>query len=235
MRRRGRSSPRTSTDLLRVDPIELEIGYGLISLADAEQRRQPAQPGHADPPPDRAPTWASSCRPSASATTCSSGRTPTSCKLRGVEVARGEVPANRLLAMNPGTADGRRLDGHAGDRAGLRAAGASGSRPRPARARRAARLHRRRPVLGHHHPPVRDHSRSTRRRSSAARTSRRCSTASRPSTRRWSTSWCPTCSASARSRRCSSTCCASASRSATWSRSSRRWPTPRARRATPTC
>jgi flagellar biosynthesis protein FlhA len=96
--------PENLNHLLRVDPISIEIGYGLISLADAESggnllsrvtliRRQIATDlGIIVPtirirddlqlPPD---TYV--------------------IRLRGVEVARGEVRANRMLAMNPGTAD----------------------------------------------------------------------------------------------------------------------------------
>jgi flagellar biosynthesis protein FlhA len=90
--------------LLRVDPISVEIGYGLITLADAESggnllsrvtliRRQIATDLGIIVPTIRirddlqlpADTYV--------------------VRLRGVEVARGEVRANRMLAMNPGTAD----------------------------------------------------------------------------------------------------------------------------------
>jgi flagellar biosynthesis protein FlhA len=100
----GASEPESLTHLLRVDPISIEIGYGLISLADTESggnllsrvtliRRQIATDlGMIVPtirirddlqlPPD---TYLF--------------------RLRGVETARGEVRANRLLAMDPGTVD----------------------------------------------------------------------------------------------------------------------------------
>ena len=99
------AEPDNLTHLLRVDPISVEIGYGLIALADVESggnllsrvtliRRQIATDlGIIVPtirirddmqlPPD---TYV--------------------IRLRGVEVARGEVRANRMMAMNPGTADG---------------------------------------------------------------------------------------------------------------------------------
>jgi flagellar biosynthesis protein FlhA len=96
--------PENLTHLLRVDPISIEIGYGLISLADAENggnllsrvtliRRQIATDLGIIVPTIRirddlalpADTYV--------------------IRLRGVEVARGEVRANRLMAMNPGTAD----------------------------------------------------------------------------------------------------------------------------------
>jgi flagellar biosynthesis protein FlhA len=100
----GALEPENLTHLLRVDPISIEIGYGLITLADAESggnllsrvtliRRQIATDLGIVVPTIRirddlqlpADTYV--------------------IRLRGVEVARGEVRANRLLAMNPGTAD----------------------------------------------------------------------------------------------------------------------------------
>jgi flagellar biosynthesis protein FlhA len=96
--------PEDLNHLLRVDPISIEIGYGLITLADAESggnllsrvtliRRQIATDLGIIVPTIRirddlqlpADTYV--------------------VRLRGVEVARGEVRANRMLAMNPGTAD----------------------------------------------------------------------------------------------------------------------------------
>jgi flagellar biosynthesis protein FlhA len=90
--------------LLRVDPISVEIGYGLISLADSENggnllsrvtliRRQIATDLGIIVPTIRirddlqlpADTYV--------------------IRLRSVEVARGEVRANRMMAMNPGTVD----------------------------------------------------------------------------------------------------------------------------------
>jgi flagellar biosynthesis protein FlhA len=99
------AEPDTLTHLLRVDPISVEIGYGLIALADVESggnllsrvtliRRQIATDLGIIVPTIRirddlqlpADTYVF--------------------RLRGVEVARGEVRANRMMAMNPGTADG---------------------------------------------------------------------------------------------------------------------------------
>jgi flagellar biosynthesis protein FlhA len=96
--------PEDLNALLRVDPISIEIGYGLIVLADAEHggnllsrvtllRRQIATDLGIIVPVIRirddlqlpADTYV--------------------VRLRGVEVARGEVRANRLMAMNPGTVD----------------------------------------------------------------------------------------------------------------------------------
>ncbi len=98
------AQPEDLNHLLRVDPISIEIGYGLIPLADAENggnllsrvtllRRQIATDlGIIVPsirirddlqlPPDAYVI-----------------------RLRGVEIARGEVRANRVMAMNPGTVD----------------------------------------------------------------------------------------------------------------------------------
>jgi len=99
------AEPDNLTQLLRVDPISVEIGYGLIALADVESggnllsrvtliRRQIALDLGIIVPTIRirddlqlpADTYV--------------------VRLRGVEVARGEVRANRMMAMNPGTADG---------------------------------------------------------------------------------------------------------------------------------
>jgi flagellar biosynthesis protein FlhA len=96
--------PENLNNLLRVDPISIEIGYGLITLADADNggnllsrvtliRRQIATDLGIIVPTIRirddlqlpADTYV--------------------VRLRGVEVARGEVRANRMLAMNPGSAD----------------------------------------------------------------------------------------------------------------------------------
>jgi flagellar biosynthesis protein FlhA len=98
------NQPEDLNQLLRVDPIAIEIGYGLIVLADAEHggnllsrvtllRRQIATDLGIIVPVIRirddlqlpADTYV--------------------VRLRGVEVARGEVRANRLMAMNPGTVD----------------------------------------------------------------------------------------------------------------------------------
>ncbi len=98
------ADPEALGHLLRVDPISVEIGYGLIPLADADAggnllsrvtlvRRQIAMDMGMIVPTIRirddlqlhADTYV--------------------IRLRGVEVARGEVRPNRFLAMNPGTVD----------------------------------------------------------------------------------------------------------------------------------
>ncbi len=106
------AEPEALGHLLRVDPISVEIGYGLIPLADADSggnllsrvtlvRRQIALDTGIVVPTIRirddlqlpADTYV--------------------IRLRGVEVARGEVRPNRFMAMNPGTVDGEagELDG----------------------------------------------------------------------------------------------------------------------------
>jgi len=106
------NQPEDLNHLLRVDPISIEIGYGLISLADTENggnllsrvtliRRQIATDLGIVVPTIRirddlqlpADTYV--------------------IRLRGVEVARGEVRANRMMAMNPGTVNesAQELDG----------------------------------------------------------------------------------------------------------------------------
>ena len=95
--------PESMTDLLTVDPIEVELGYGLIPLADPKQggdlleritavRRQAATDMGLLVPAVRVRD--------------NMGLKPNaySVKLRGVEIANGEVYAGQMLAMNPGTA-----------------------------------------------------------------------------------------------------------------------------------
>ena len=104
----GRGKPRTEPEdmmsLLGVDPIELEIGYGLIPLADPGQggdlldritavRRQMATDVGILVPPLRV-------RDNMQLKPNGYG-----IKLRGVELARGEMYPKHMLAMNPGTAD----------------------------------------------------------------------------------------------------------------------------------
>jgi flagellar biosynthesis protein FlhA len=96
--------PEAATELLHIDPLELEIGYGLIPLVDADQggtllhritliRRQLATELGFILPTVRVRDNLQ-LRPNEYVI-----------KLRGVEIARGEVLAGSLLAMNPGTAE----------------------------------------------------------------------------------------------------------------------------------
>jgi len=102
-RPKGRSEPEDMTSLLAVDPLELEIGYGLIPLADPGQggdlleritavRRQMALDLGIVVPPLRVRDNMQ-LKPNSYAV-----------KLRGVELARGEIYPKHMLAMNPGAA-----------------------------------------------------------------------------------------------------------------------------------
>ena len=96
--------PDSVTKLLQLDPMELEIGYGLIPLVDSEQggnllsrigliRRQIALDLGIVVPTIRIRD------------NLQLGPNVYGMKLRGVEIARGEVRSNRLLAMSPGLAE----------------------------------------------------------------------------------------------------------------------------------
>jgi len=97
------SSPEQMAELLGVDPLELEIGYGLIPLADPAQggtllerittlrRHIAAELGFIVPPLRVRDNM--ELRPHGYAI-----------KLAGVEVARGEIIPRQVLAMNPGDA-----------------------------------------------------------------------------------------------------------------------------------
>ncbi len=95
--------PESMTDLLMIDPIEVELGYGLIPLADPKQggdlldritavRRQIALELGLLVPAIRVRDNMQ-LKPNTYLV-----------KLRGVEIGTGEVYSGQLLAMNPGTA-----------------------------------------------------------------------------------------------------------------------------------
>ncbi len=101
--------PENVMTLLQVDPIELEFGYGIIPLADASQggdlldrvvmiRRQCALELGMIVPVIRLRDNIQ-LRPNEYVI-----------KIKGIDVARGELMFDNFLAMNPGTADGE-LDG----------------------------------------------------------------------------------------------------------------------------
>ncbi len=104
-----RKEPEDMIKLLKIDPIELEIGYRLIPLVDSEQggdlleritkiRRQMAlQLGLVLPPIRVRDNIQLKPR-------------DYSIKLRGVEIAHGEIHVGHYLAMNPGVAS-ENLDG----------------------------------------------------------------------------------------------------------------------------
>ncbi|MBI2939772.1 MAG: flagellar biosynthesis protein FlhA [Chloroflexi bacterium] len=98
------SGPESVVELLQVDPMELEIGYGLIPLVDTEQggnllnritliRRQLALDLGIVLPPIRVRDNLQ-LRPNTYVV-----------KLRGVEIARGDLLLSHYLAMNPGVAE----------------------------------------------------------------------------------------------------------------------------------
>lgn len=97
------TTPESMTDLIGVDPLALEIGYGLIPLADPKQggelleritllRKQAAMDKGVLVPAIRVRDNVQ--------------LTPNQyvVKLRGIEVAQGEVFPGQMLAMNPGGA-----------------------------------------------------------------------------------------------------------------------------------
>jgi len=101
--------PENVMTLLQVDPIELEFGYGIIPLADSSQggdlldrvvmiRRQCALELGMIVPVIRLRDNIQ-LRPNEYVI-----------KIKGIDVARGELMFDNYLAMNPGTADGD-LDG----------------------------------------------------------------------------------------------------------------------------
>lgn len=103
------ADPESVVKLLQIDPMELEIGYGLIPLVDAEHggnllsrismiRRQIALDLGIVIPTIRIRD------------NLQLDPNTYAIKLRSVEVARGDVRVNRFLAMNPGAAD-QVLDG----------------------------------------------------------------------------------------------------------------------------
>lgn len=104
-----KKDPEDMIKLLKIDPIELEIGYRLIPLVDADQggdlleritkiRRQMAlQLGLVLPPIRVRDNIQLKPRDYA-------------IKLRGVEITRGEIHVGHYLAMNPGAAS-EKLDG----------------------------------------------------------------------------------------------------------------------------
>jgi flagellar biosynthesis protein FlhA len=105
-RRRAEVKPERVEGLLRVDPMELEVGYGLIPLVDPSQggdllervtmiRRQVAMDMGLVVPPIRIRDNMQ-LEPS-----------EYSVKIRGCEVARGRVEPGRLLAMDSGVSSGK--------------------------------------------------------------------------------------------------------------------------------
>ena len=98
------NEPENVTALLPLDPLELEIGYGLVPLVDADEggdllgrvamvRRQMAT------------ELGLSLAPIRIRDNIQLGSHDYAVKIKGVEVARWSLMPGQLLAMNPGTAD----------------------------------------------------------------------------------------------------------------------------------
>ena len=90
--------------LLSYDPMELEIGFGLIPLVDVESGRRSARAHHADPPPLRARSRHRRAADPRARQPAAASPNAYVVKIYGLEVAQAEVMVSRLLAMNPGTA-----------------------------------------------------------------------------------------------------------------------------------
>ena len=149
----GAAPPRTRSQVAtcRLDQLELEIGYGLISLVDENQGGDLLERDHAccaarcatelgiivlaHPHPRQRPAQAARSTRSRSRASRSRG---------------GELMTGCLLAMNPGDTEPAH-PGHPHRRAGLRPAGHLDHRGR-AGARRAVGLHRGRPRLDRSSP-----------------------------------------------------------------------------------
>lgn len=97
----GPKAPESMTDLIGVDPLSVEIGYGMIPLADPKQggelldritmiRRQAAMDMGVLVPAIRVRD------------NVHLGSNEYVVKLRGVEISRGEIFPDQYLAMNPG-------------------------------------------------------------------------------------------------------------------------------------
>ena len=152
------SAPAAATDaadgMTAVEPLGIEVGYALVSLVDEKQggtllarvksiRKQIA-------------TETGLVVPSVHiADNLQLGPRTYAILLKGVEVARGELSPDRLLAINPGTAAAA-LEGAADARAGIRPAGHVDCR-RASRSRCRRGLHRGRSNDCAVDPPVGDH------------------------------------------------------------------------------
>ena len=133
------AAPASDTpDVAAVDPLGVEVGYALISLVDEKQggtllsrirsiRKQIATDSGLVVPPVHV------------ADNLQLGPRTYAILVKGVEVARGELMPDRMLAINPGTAT-TAVDGIATHGAGVRPAGVVDPE-RAARSRLDGRLH----------------------------------------------------------------------------------------------
>ena len=195
-----------------VDPLGVEVGYALVSLVDEKQggtlltrvraiRKQIATETGLVVPPVHV------------ADNLQLGPRGYSILVKGVEVARGELYADRLLAINPGTGDddARR---HADARAGVRPARDLDLRRSSAMRASAAGYTVVDPTTAlstHLSETIRDVPAGS---ADPPADRRRWSTASRSRRRSWSRSWCRSSCRSATFSACCGSCCASACRSA---------------------
>ena len=158
-------SPDAADGVAAVEPLGIEVGYALVSLVDEKQggtllsrvrsiRRQIASETGLVVPSVHI------------ADNLQLGPRTYSILLKGVEVARGELYPDRLLAINPGTA-GVEPRGNRDERACVRPA-CDVDFDRTARSRVRRRLHRRRSHDSALDPPVGDHPKFPARSADAA-------------------------------------------------------------------
>ena len=197
-----------------VDPLSVEVGYALVALVDEKQGGTLLNRAARDPPADRRPRPASSCRRCTSPTTCSSGRATYAILVKGVEVARGELYAGSPAGHQSRARRRAPLDGSAtrepafglpawwiADRRSASSASAAGYTvvdPTTALSTHLSETIRDVPA-GSAQPPADQGAGRPRRRR------RR---------RSWSRSWCRSSCRSATSSACCGSCCASACRCA---------------------
>ncbi len=137
-RRRPRRAPRrrTSRALLKVEPLAVEVGLGLVRLVEGGQN-SPLLRRIAASAASWPPISGICCRRSGSPTISRCARASMSILLKGVEIARYELPQGCELAI-PSGEPATPSRGPAHTRAGLRHAGAVDSGPSRSEAARAA-------------------------------------------------------------------------------------------------
>ena len=88
--------------LLRVEPLAVEVGLGLVQAGGRRRRIAAAAPHRRHPPAAGHATWAICCRRCGSPTICRCARASTSISLKGAEIARYELPQGCELAIPAG-------------------------------------------------------------------------------------------------------------------------------------
>ena len=139
-----------------VDPLSVEVGYALVALVDEKQGGTLLHARARDPPADRHRDRRRRAAGARRRQPAARAARPTRFCVKGVEVARGELMPDRLLAINPGTATrhARRHRRRASRRSACRPRGLP-TEQRDARHRR--RLHGGRSDDGALDAPVGDH------------------------------------------------------------------------------